>query len=573
MSSSPEDVVIRRPPNGRARGRDGVRVEFDVEARMRDGAILRANVYRPDGPGAWPTLLARTPYGKDLPPAAGWLDPVQTAARGFMVVIQDTRGRFASDGEWDPFRFEREDGFDSVEWAARLAGSNGRVGMYGASYWGNSQWMAAAERPPSLAAITPSITWSDPMDGLFARGGAVELGLAVPWTLQQGFAHLQRVGADGARDAAVGRMVDDWDRLREDGYWELPVSGMPVLCRHAVPDLGSIRALEDAGIAERCRVDGAYDDLDVPAFQLGGWHDIFLQGTLDNHRAMVERGVESRLLVGPWTHMDFSDPVGELCFGLRASKDGVPAHPHGDVTGFQLEWLRSHLDPEADVRLPDSPVRLFVMGRDEWRDEERWPLARAVDQRWYLQAGGGLSPAAPSDAAAATTFVYDPRDPVPTVGGHTVMWPGYPAGPFDQRRIEQRDDVLTFTSDALDGDLEVTGRISVVLHAASSAPSTDWVARLCDVHPDGRSINLCDGIVRVERDASAAREVRIDLWSTSNVFLRGHRLRVHVTSSSFPRWDRNLNTGDQRSPASAPAEQRVLHGRSTPSFIELPVVA
>ena len=153
------------------------------------------------------------------------------------------------------------------------------------------------------------------------------------------------------------------------------------------------------------------------------------------------------------------------------------------------------------------------------------------------------------------------------------MWPGYPAGPFDQRRIEQRADVLMFTSDALDEDLEVTGRVGVVLHAASSAPSTDWVARLCDVHPDGRSINLCDGIVRLERDASAVREVRIDLWSTSNVFLRGHRLRVHVTSSSFPRWDRNLNTGDQRAPASASAEQRVLHGRGTPSFVELPVVA
>ena len=325
MSSSPEDVVV--PSSAPTRARRGVRVEFDAEARMRDGAILRANVYRPDGAGPWPTLLARTPYGKDLPPTAGWLDPVQTAERGFMVVIQDTRGRFASDGEWDPFRFEREDGFDSVEWAARLAGSNGRVGMYGASYWGNTQWMAAAERPPSLTAITPSVTWSDPMDGLFARGGAVELGLAVPWTLAQGFAHLLRVCADGDRDAAVGRMVDDWDRLREDGYWDLPVSGMPVLGRHAVPDLGSIRALDDAGIAERCRVDGSYDDVDVPAFQLGGWHDIFLQGTLDNHRAMVDRGVESRLLVGPWTHMDFADPVGELCFGLRASKDGMPAHP------------------------------------------------------------------------------------------------------------------------------------------------------------------------------------------------------------------------------------------------------
>jgi uncharacterized protein len=550
-----------------------VQVEFDVPERMRDGVTLRANVYRPEGTGPWPTLLARTPYGKDLAQVVSWLDPLQAARRGFMVVIQDTRGRFSSDGEWDPFRFERQDGYDTVEWVAKLPGSNGRVGMYGGSYWGNSQWLAAVEQPPSLAAISPSLTWSEPMDGLFARGGALELGLVLPWSLVHGLDYVRRTsGDDNELRRRVTGVLDEWDQLDKTGYREVPVHDNAALRRHDLPDLGSIRALDHPEIARWSRVSESYDRVCVPTFNLAGWYDIFLQGTLDNYQAMAALRGDSRLIVGPWTHPDYADPVGEGLFGIRAGKDGVPVHPYGDVNDLQLAWLRGHLDPGAEIELPDARVRIFVMGRNQWRDEPCWPPSRAVPQRWYLHPAGLLANAVPGEDEQPSGYTYDPMDPVPTVGGNTVMWSGYPAGPMNQARVEARPDVLVFTSAPLDEEIEVTGRVRVVMHAASSAPSTDWVARLCDVHPDGRSFNICDGILRVTEGADDCGRYEIDLWSTSNVFLRGHRIRVHVTSSSFPRWDRNLNTGNQREKYHEAARQRIYHAASRPSYIELPVI-
>jgi putative CocE/NonD family hydrolase len=550
----------------------GVTVELDVPARMRDGVTLRANVYRPDGEGPWPTLLMRTPYGK----VNTWaIDPVLAAAEGFMVVTQDTRGRFASEGEWTPFRFEREDGYDSVEWAARLPGSNGRVGMFGGSYVGSTQWMAAVGQPPSLGAIAPSITWSEPLDGLFARGGALELGLTLPWTLEMGAEYLGRLPiSDEERRRRLDALLDDYDRLSSEGYWDLPVHDMALLHRHGVPDPGTIAMLSNPEVPSWCRVAGEHERVTVPTFHTACWHDIFVQAMLDNYAAMAALGRPARLLVGPWTHLAFTDPVGEQCFGIRArGLDTVPDAP-GDLRSLQLRWLRRYLTADAGGAEIDEepPVRIFVMGRNEWRDEQAWPLARARVERWHLGAGGALQPGAPSAEATPSDYTYDPADPVPTLGGQTVMAAQSPSGPFEQARIEARDDVLVFTSEPLQRDLEVTGRVRVVLHAESSAPSTDWVARLCDVHPDGRSYNLCDGIIRIDKGAEALRSVEIDLWSTSNVFLAGHRIRVHVTSSSFPRWDRNLNTGNQREARFETARQRIHHDADHPSWIELSVV-
>jgi hypothetical protein len=261
---------------------------------------------------------------------------------------------------------------------------------------------------------------------------------------------------------------------------------------------------------------------------------------------------------------------------MRAGRDGVPYEPDTSWSELQLAWFRRRLAPEADGADRDgaigAPVRIFIMGRNAWRDETAWPPPRAVEERWFLGPGGALAPAPPADGAAPSTFAYDPVDPVPTVGGHGVMSVAQPSGPCDQRAVEARADVLVFTSAPLLQELEVTGRVRVILHAESSAPSTDWVARLCDVDPDGRSFNLCDGIARVAEDAARLRRIEIDLWSTSNVFLRGHRIRVHVASSSFPRWDRNRNTGDQHTLRWAVARQRVHHDGERRSWIELPVI-
>ncbi len=569
----------RTPAVTRARTEvvEEVLVQVDVPARMRDGTMLRANIYRPPGSGPWPTLLTRTPYGKDRQAMNVWcgLDPVQAARRGFVVVTQDVRGRYASDGEWEPFRSEREDGFDTVEWAAALPGSNGRVGMYSGSYCGNVQWLAAADRPRGLAAISPALTWAEPLDGLLARGGAVELGLASRWALENSVDILDRTsGDDGERRRRLAAVVAEWDRLAQLGYWELPVSDVALLRRHRIPALGGVRAIDNAEAARWSRVTDLYDDVVVPSLHTAGWYDIFLQGTLDNYAAMASRGRPARLVVGPWTHHAFEDPVGQQTYGMRAARTGGEVHDGSDWNDVQLAWFRQQLDPgpRVDDR-PEPPVRIFVMGRNQWRDEPCWPPPGATTQRWYLHGGGGLARSVPDDDGGASDFRYDPADPVPTVGGHGVLSPDSPSGPMDQARLEARPDVLVFTSPPLASDLEVVGRVRVVLHARSSAPSTDWVARLCDVHPDGRSINLCDGIVRVTAGAAGTGRHEIDLWSTATVFLSGHRLRVDVTSSSFPRWDRNLNTGDQDGVRSRVAHQRVQHDAGHPSCVEIPVVS
>jgi uncharacterized protein len=550
-----------------------VTVEFDVPTRMRDGTILRANVYRPSADGPWPTLLARSPYGKDHVEIVDRLDPVQAARRGLMVVVQDTRGRFASDGDWDPFVFERPDGYDSVVWAATLPGSNGRIGMYGDSYLGNAQWMAAAERPSSLAAISPALTWSDPMDGLLSRGGAVELGLGIPWTIQTGLGHLLKLPiSTSERDRRVVELIDDYDHLADRGYWDLPVCDMAVLRRHRLPDLGSIRVLVDPSIADRSRVTGLYDRVAVPTYHTAGWHDTFLQGTLDNYVAMAERGNDSQLVVGPWTHSTFSDPIGHLLFGLKAGRFGVSTSEQADQFSSQLAWFSERLVPDSKPRQVDTPVRIFTMGRNVWRQEKAWPLARAKAERWFLAAGNLLTRDAPDIGGGTTEYEYDPAHPVPTVGGPFVVSPPGQPGPLDQSVVEARKDVCIFTSAVLQLPLEVTGRVRCFLHAQSSAPSTDWVVRLCDVHPDGRSYNVCDGILRVLEGADRDSVCEVDLWSTSIVFLTGHRLRIQVTSSCFPRWDRNLNTGNQRASSYQLAHQRIFHDAIRASYLELPVI-
>jgi putative CocE/NonD family hydrolase len=550
-------------------------VELDVPAVMRDGTVLRANVYRPAGDGPWPVLLTRLPYGKDLPLGASVLDPVQATRRGYMVVVQDTRGRFTSDGEdWEPFRSEPEDGCDTVAWAAGLPGAAGQVGMYGASYFGNTQWTAAIQRPPALKAMVPFITWSEPLDGLWARGGALEIGTAFNWVLLQGLNQLMRrhAGDRGAMVRAIGALVADVDHLASDNYWRLPLRGFEPVARHRIADLDLARVLADPAAADHFRVAGRHDRVDVPTFNVGGWYDIFLQGTIDNYLAMRERGVPTKLLLGPWAHSASLNPIGERNFGFGAQLAFIDLQ--FDFLSLQLRWFDHWLKGVDTGVLAEPPVKIFVMGVDRWREEPAWPLARAVETAWHLRSGGGLSQEPPAADEAPETYAYDPSDPVITRGGALLMTPEFRPGPLDQRSMESRPDVLVFTGDALERDLEVTGPVKVRLWAATSAPSTDWVARLCDVFPDGRSLNLTDGILRVRDQGGAPGEREVDLWATSNVFRAGHRIRLQVTSSCFPRWDRNLNTGEPVGEGTRMevAHQTVFHDATRASRVLLPVV-
>lgn len=564
-----------------------VTVQLDVPATMRDGTVLRANVYRPAGDGRWPVLLTRLPYGKDFPIGGMVLDPVQTARRGYVVVVQDTRGRFSSDGDYYPYRLETEDSVDTIAWAAGLPGADGGVGMYGASYFGNTQWLGASEAPPALKAIVPFVTWCDPRNGHRFRGGAMELGKTVSWHIQQGFNVLARRHRDDPAALAVAMrdLAVEQDALANGGYASLPLASFAPLVRH---DVAPAVFTELAGATDpACFADyslvGKHDRVQVPSFNVGGWYDIFLQDTIANFLAMTELGKPSKLLLGPWSHIAWRNPIGELNFGTGAQIGTIDLKT--DFGSLQVRWFDHWLKGRETGIMDEPPIKLFVMGANVWRDEDAWPLARAAPAPYFLHSDGRLSPETPGEEPA-DAYEYDPHDPVPTLGGGLLMQPDFMAGPYDQRDIEARRDVLVFTSEPLAQETEVTGPVQVRLWAASSAPDTDFVGRLCDVHPDGRSINLTDGIIRARHRGMAQGEpasllepgrpyeYEIDLWATSNLFKAGHRIQLQITSSCFPRWDRNPNTGhDHGADAElAVARQTVFHDRERPSCVVLPVV-
>ncbi|WP_063129342.1 CocE/NonD family hydrolase [Nocardia fusca] len=550
----------------------GMEIEFDVEATMRDGTILRADVYRPVGDGPWPVLIQRTPYDRRAM-LQNFIDPFETVSRGYILIHQDTRGRFGSDGPWLPFTYEVEDGYDTVRWAASLPGSNGAVGMLGASYTGNTQWAAAVAAPPELRAISPQVTWCDPSDGLLFRGGAIELGLYGFWSLMTGAGAIAARAQDpAAAVTALAALTTDYDGLVPRGYWELPAGELPAIARHGVPDIGVQRALADPANSDGATIAGKHSTVEAAALNTGGWFDIFLQGTLDNHTAMAALGKPTRLIVGPWTHMirigASGSVAGEVNFGLASTHQGIA------FDQLQLDWYDRWLKGVDNGADAEPPVKIFVMGINQWRDESEWPPARAVDTPWYLGTDATLTPTPPTTEQTPDHYLYDPADPVRTRGGHLVMAYEFPAGQFDQAATEQRPDVLVYTSEPLTEDLEVTGRVRMRLHAATDGPATDWVVRLCDVDTDGVSRNLCDGIQRIHATPGEPGEYEIDLWSTSNVFLAGHRIRVQVTSSNFPRWDRNPNTGEPTRTAITmrTARQTIFHDTVRPSRIILPVI-
>lgn len=565
--------------------------EFNVPATMRDGTVLRANIFRPAAEGSYPIALTRTPYGKDFFTTSVYLDAVRLARAGYIVVIQDVRGRFASEGEWRPFEFEGVDGYDSVEWAAGLPGSNGNVGMWGMSYVGFTQWMAAMQAPPHLKALVPCITWADVRDGVQWRGGALELGTSANWGLNTGFDTMFKRYAD-APPAELGQhlnaLVDEINALQTEGYRSLPLNDFTPFRRLGIGDQ-YFDVLAEPFSRERTAphsVATAYDQVKVPAFNVGGWYDIFAQGTIQNFTALrtagsTEAARHSRLLIGPWSHMTQSHVVGALDFGYKAQMGWIDLQ--ADMTALTQRWFDYWLKGIENGVTHEPPIKLFVMGENVWRDEQEWPLARTQYTPYYLHSGGTLSPVAPSAADPADHYAYDPDQPVPTLGGAILMNRVFGEGAIDQRPIEARPDMLVYTTEPLAQDTEVTGPITVKLWAISDAPDTDFVTRLVDVHPDGFAQPLTDGIIRARyRDGDVPTLIEpgrpyhytIDLWSTANVFKAGHRIRLHVTSSSFPRWDRNLNTGAPFGTDSQPcvAQQTILHDASHSSHVVLPII-
>ena len=565
---------------------DTVVVEKNVAARMRDGVLLRADVYRPSAAGTHPALVQRTPYSKndeDSPERFKRL-----AARGYVIVVQDTRGRYMSDGVARPHD-EAEDGFDTLAWVSGLPYVDGEIGMWGGSYLATTQLLAATLQPPSLVALFSSSSYNSRYDMVF-QGGAFYLNDGLGWNLGQAADVRRRVFTpDVDRDGPLGMTPEQANAFRERWLWHVPLKTMDALeLKRFAPGYDELLAHPSYDdYWKTFDIEARHDRFTVPAFHLTGWYDTLLNGTLRNYvglraRAANENARRSqRLIVGPWTHARpslSSTKVGDVDFGPQAGLDSQEL-----MARWFDHWLKGG---DASI-LQGAPVRIFVMGDNRWRDEQEWPLVRAKATEYFLQSGGSantldgdgrLSTTAPRDQRA-DRFVYDPWDPVPTgaLGGYSRI-------PADQRPIERRRDVLVYTTEPLAADLEVTGPITLKLWIASSARDTDFTGKVVDVFPDGTARALTDGILRTRYRESRTTpkmltpnqpvELTIDLGATSNLFRAGHRIRLEVSSSNFPRFDRNPNTGGVfgEDAELRRAEQQVFHGASRPSRLIVPVV-
>ncbi|MBO4141967.1 CocE/NonD family hydrolase [Micromonospora tulbaghiae] len=521
-----------------------VAVTRDIPVRVRDGVTLRTDHYAPGLPAA-PCVLIRTPYGRGGPiRLLGRL----IAERGFHVVIQSCRGTFGSDGEFAPLVHERDDGLDTLDWLRRQPWWTGAFGMFGASYQGFVQWALAAEVGDELRAMVAVVTASATRDSTYAgESFALDTVLTwaellqaqtVPWLARQwelkrgqprlarALAHLPLAEADRVATGVTVPFFQEW-------------------LRHHTPDAGYWRT----------RVFGdRITEVRAPVAMVSGWQDIFLPAQLDDYARLRAAGARTRLVVGPWTH----GSPGLLLASLREG----------------LDWLDTHLAGRPGPER--APVRVHVGGEGGgWRDLPDWPPP-ATPARWHLRSAGGLAPE-PQERGAPDRIWYDPTDPTPSLGGPLLV--AQRAGAVDNRPVEARPDVLTYTSEPLRDPVEAAGPVRAEIHLRSELSYLDVFVRLCDVDRRGRSWNVCDGLVRVEpgrfpRDPSGVVTVPVTLWPTAYRFAPGHRLRVQVSGGAHPRYARNPGTGEPLGTAVTlrAGWREILHDCEHPSALVLPLV-
>ncbi|HEU5439492.1 MAG TPA: CocE/NonD family hydrolase [Ktedonobacterales bacterium] len=556
------------PAPGATPGGSEPRTLFDQRVPMRDGVTLSADLTLP--PGATegrrlPAILQRTPYLKASMPT--YEIARFFAGRGYVFVAVDVRGRGDSEGEWVPYVNDGRDGFDAIEWMATQPWSNGRVGTRGGSYLGRIQWLTALEQPPHLGAMVVAVPPSDPFvetpTGLpspihlcwehYVSGRVLQPMEAVNWSAV--YEHLPLMTMDEAAGRLIRHWREDIAHPQLDEYWD------------------------------RICYQNRFERVNVPVLHVSGWFDDEQVGTPRNFAGMVASGAPAvrdrqRLLMGPWGHaINTTQKLGDVDFGPQALID---------LRGEEARWFDRWLKDDEDSA--SGPVRIFVMGDNVWRDEREWPLARTQWTPYYLSSGGransrfgdgALSAAAPGPDVPPDTYRYDPARPVPFITEPTSSQIG---GPDDYAAVLRRDDVLVYASEPLAADTEVTGPVAVELYAASSTPDTDFMAMLLDVHPNGFAQRLCDGMVRARFHEGMDRpsliepgstyQYRIDCWHTAQVFKAGHRIALTITSSAFPKFDRNLNTGAPLGQTSemAVAEQTILHDAAHPSAVILPII-
>ena len=538
--------------------------KINVMGKMRDGVKLSFDIRMPDKGGPFPAVLERNPYNNNFlitPENERYLKLYLDA--GYAHVSQDTRGKYDSEGEFKPFE-EAEDGYDSVEWVAKQPWCNGKVGMTGASYVGLTALAAAQLAPPSLCAITPSVMGED----IFKRGvynnGVLKLGF-ISWMF----------GNNGRTDKPEPLL--EWNRI----YNTLPPKKMDETAGFESKFFDEVftypindKRWNTMSIVSR------YRNFKAPVFLLGGWYDTTV---IRVYLGLKKEGKIAKMLIGPWTHgLSRNRVVGQIDFG---------GHSLIDVEATKRRWLDRYVKGVKNGIDNEKPVRIYVMGINEWRDEEAWPLKRTKYTSFYLGCkmsanslhGDGFLSAKMESKKDGDKYIYNPEDPVRPIGGTAGLY-DQPDGPYDQTPMEIRNDVLVYTSEKLKKPVEVTGYINVELYVSSDAPDTDFVARLCDVYPDGRSIILNDGIIRSRYREGIDKEVmlqknkvyklEISLDCTSNVFLKEHCIRLEITSSCFPKYIRNTNTGGDiiSETKFKTARQTVYHSKTYPSKVILPVI-
>lgn len=566
-------------------------IERDRQFFTSDGTNLSCDVYRPNVDNRLPALLIRVPYNKYSAQAYTLSHPIWYARHGYVVVTQDTRGRYKSGGDFYPFRNDALDGYETIEWVAQLPFCNGKVGTYGYSYGGMNQLLTAALQPPSLCAAVPAFTGSDQYHNWNYCSGAFSLGFNAWWSLF--------LALDGARrqgNLELENRVAAASKEFPGRYWTLPIGELfpSEEFKNIAPYFYDW--LDNPTRNDYWRknsVQENYSKINTPCLHLSGWYDTFVEGLLRNYQGIKQNfsptnaTISNRLIVGPWYHMPWSIFVGSVDFGSEAINI---------LDEYILEWFDYWLKGIPGNLEVTAPVKLFVMGENKWRDADDWPPTDALDTKFFLHSrgransisgNGWIDQMAPEDEDP-DIFIYDPNDPIISRGGRSCCVPEVtPMGPYDQRLNEIRNDVLVFSTKPLEKALEVTGYVSLVLWASSTAVDTDFTAKLIDVFPDGRAINLCDGLVRARfRNSFVTPELiepnriyqyEIKIGATSNLFKPGHSIRLEISSSNFPAYDRNPN-GPGWSTLIGPlhlelATQIIFHDNEHPSHVILPICA
>ncbi len=576
-------------------------IDRDLVVRTRDGIELATDVYRPDGDGPFPTLMFRIRGSRSHAFITGLLlvNPIEAVRRGYAVVLQEVRGRSGSGARWHPFVHERDDGEDCLDWVLGQPWCDGRLGSYGTAYSAATALSMAALGRDELKALALLGTGADYHDGWVYTNGAFELGWNVYWAYMTLSETIHRMDVAPEETARLRRAYEQAIIDAPQIAARLPISDHPLLTECGEQQYHEW--LEHPEYDEYWKSFDVMADIEsirTPVLSFVGWHDNFLKSHMDLYRAMRERSPEPgrshhRILIGPWEHANYINPfstsrTGAVQFGPGAACGVMTSGP------MLLDWMDRWVKGEDTG--PDGGIRYWQLGVNEWREAPDWPPPHQSEPLYLHSAGrantldgdGVLAPFSPAAEQPADSYVYDPLDPVPTVGGKTLMPTIMFAGIEDQTEVELRDDVLCYTTPVLTTPLELAGPVTATVWAVSSAVDTDFTAKLVDVEPKGFAGILADGIVRARHRESTQRRsapltpgepvrLTVDLWDLAHTFLPGHRIRLEISSSNFPRFDRNMNTGHELGADGADdalrAGQQILHDAEHPSALMLPVVA